>query len=189
MKILLIDNNDSFTYNLVQLVRENGQNELEVINYHKLNSKIIQSFDKIIISPGPGLPEDFPMLEKWIQEFAKTKSILGICMGHESIALAYGGKLEKQTKVFHGISKLTSAVISDEYLFDGIAKHFETGLYHSWAIDPKSFPEELIVTAKANDGIIMGLSHRKYDVKGLQFHPESIMTPVGEKMISNWLNH
>lgn len=189
MKILLIDNNDSFTYNLVQIIREHSQNQLDVINYHLLNSEIIQDYDKIIISPGPGLPEDFPMLEKWILEFGKEKSILGICIGHEAIALAFGGKLNKQGKVFHGVSKRSTINGSEEYLFENIANNFEAGLYHSWAIDPSSFPENLQITAKAEDGIIMALSHRENDIKGLQFHPESIMTPAGEQIILNWLNH
>lgn len=189
MPVLLIDNNDSFTYNLVQLVREHRQTKVDIINYHALSSEIINLYEKIIISPGPGLPEDFPMLEKWIIEFAERKSILGICLGHEAIALAFGGHLMKQKQVFHGVTKKTEIANTDESLFKGIQNKFEAGLYHSWAIDKQDFPKDLIVTAKAEDGVIMALSHTQYNIKGLQFHPESIMTLVGQQIIANWLDN
>jgi anthranilate synthase component 2 len=194
--LLLIDNYDSFTYNLLQIVEENSVMEYEVLKYDEIDSETISRFDKVLISPGPGIPDDFPNLEKWVREFGDKKSFLGICLGHEAIALAYEAKLRKLDGVFHGISKKTTVLKTDEYIFRGLPEVFEVGLYHSWALDELSFPNELDVTAKAYEvamdskggqEIIMAFSHRKYDCKGLQFHPESIMTKVGEKILKNWL--
>ncbi len=194
--LLLIDNYDSFTYNLLQIVEENSVMEYEVLKYDEIDSETVSRFDKVLISPGPGIPDDFPNLEKWVREFGDKKSFLGICLGHEAIALAYDAKLRKLDGVFHGISKKTTVLKPDEYIFRSLPEEFEVGLYHSWALDELSFPNELEITAKADDArldgaggleTIMAFSHKKYDCKGLQFHPESIMTKVGEKILKNWL--
>jgi len=186
--LLLIDNYDSFTYNLLQIVEEHSTMKYEVLKYGEVDSDTVERFDKILMSPGPGIPQDFPNLEKWVREFGNRKSFLGICLGHEAIALAYGAKLRKLPGVFHGVAKTTDVIKPADYLFTGLPEQFTGGLYHSWAVDEKSFPQELRITAKAGDGIIMAFTHKKYDCKGLQFHPESNMTRVGEKILSNWLN-
>ena len=188
MSLLLIDNYDSFTYNLLQLVRELGCMDVEVIKYGEVNSKIINQFDKILISPGPGIPSDFPNLEKWVREFESTKSILGICLGHDAIALAYNGGMRQLKRVFHGASKKMEVLVNSEYLFAGLPDVFEGGLYHSWVVDENGFPKDLQITAKTTEGEIMALAHKKFDIHGLQFHPESIMTKFGGEIIENWLN-
>ncbi len=188
MSLLLIDNYDSFTYNLLQLVREQGYMDVEVIKYGDVNSDIISHFNKILISPGPGIPKDFPNLEIWIRKFESTKSILGICLGHDAIALAYNGSMRQLNRVFHGASKTMEILEDSEYLFAGLPGVFEGGLYHSWVVDEDGFPEALQITAKSANGEIMALAHRKFDIHGLQFHPESIMTKFGGEIIGNWLN-
>lgn len=187
--LLLIDNYDSFTYNLLQIVEENSSMDFEVLKYDEIKSETIINFDKILISPGPGIPEDFPNLEKWVRDFGSNKSFLGICLGHEAIALAYGAKLYKLGGVFHGVTKQTTIVKPDDYIFRGVPGTFTGGLYHSWALEAESFPDNLEITARADDGIIMAFSHIKYDCKGLQFHPESHMTKEGVRILKNWLSH
>ncbi len=187
MKILLIDNYDSFTYNLVQIIEQHGKNEFIVLPYDKVDNNVIAGYDKILLSPGPGIPDDFPKLEAFVRRFYKEKSFFGICLGYEAIALAFGAKLYKPGDVFHGVSKKTCITQKEDYLFRDINDGFQSGLYHSWAIDKSSFPEELIIIALAEDGIIMAISHRRYDIKGIQFHPESIMTKAGGKILFNWL--
>jgi anthranilate synthase component 2 len=189
MSLLLIDNYDSFTYNLVQLVKEQGCTDIEVIKYGEVSSTIIKRFDKILISPGPGIPKDFPNLEKWILEFESTKSILGICLGHDAIAKAYNGQLQKLDGVSHGISKEMEILDHNEYLFDGLPGSFHGGLYHSWVVNEEGFPGTLQITAKSTKGNIMALAHKKFDIHGLQFHPESIMTEFGGEIIGNWLSN
>ena len=188
MSLLLIDNYDSFTYNLLQLVRERGCMDVDVVRYGEVNSGIIDQYDKILISPGPGLPSDFPNLEKWVREFESTKSILGICLGHDAIALAYNGGVRQLESVFHGASKNMEILAGDEYLFEGLPNIFKGGLYHSWVVDEAVFPQDLQITAKSAEGEIMALAHKKFDIHGLQFHPESIMTEFGSQIIGNWLN-
>ncbi len=187
MNVLIIDNNDSFTYNLAQLVEENCGAIPTILKYDEVNSQLLRKFDKIIISPGPGIPEDFPNLMKWIKMFAPQKSILGICMGHEAIAKAYGGEIEPIGKIYHGQIKTSKITDSGEKIFKDVPLEFKSGLYHSWKISEKKFPKQLIITSIAEDGVIMSIRHNKYDLTGVQFHPESIMTPYGSLMISNWL--
>lgn len=187
MSVLLIDNYDSFTYNLVQLVKEQGCMDFKVIKYGEVSSAIVQHFDKILISPGPGTPNDFPNLEKWVREFESTKSILGICLGHDAIARAYDGKLRKLDRVFHGVAKKMEVVVRDGYLFKGLPRSFHGGLYHSWVVDNEGFPDSLHIMATSEKDEIMALKHKNFDVHGLQFHPESIMTEFGGKIIKNWL--
>lgn len=188
MKVLLIDNYDSFVYNLAQLVEESGICDLEVISYDKVNENIIEGFDKFIISPGPGIPQDFPYLEKYIRTFYKQKDILGVCLGFEAIALSFGGEIIQSGKVFHGFSKKTKIIDPDNYIFKNVPNEFEAGLYHSWILDQGKFPSELKITAQADDGVIMALSHNDYNLTGFQYHPESIMTKEGKTMVWNWLN-
>lgn len=188
MKVLLIDNYDSFVYNLAQLVEETGICELEVISYDKVNETIIERFDKFIISPGPGTPSDFPNLVKFVRLFHQQKDILGVCLGFEAIALAFGGEIKQSGKIFHGFTKKTTITEPRNFIFDNIPDEFEAGLYHSWIVNEERFPAELKIIARATDDIIMAFSHRDYNTAGLLFHPESIMTKEGKTMIWNWLN-
>lgn len=188
MKVLLIDNNDSFTFNLAQIIEQSGLCELAVVPYNKVTDELIEKFDKIVISPGPGIPSDFPNLKRIVKKFYKSKSILGVCMGHEAIALAFGGSIHHKG-IFHGVVKRTSIIKADHYIFEDIPNEFEAGLYHSWALDEETFPDELEITARADDNVIMALCHKEYDLTGFQFHPESIMTKHGKQMLINWLSH
>jgi len=185
----MIDNYDSFTFNLVQIIRESGLCQIEVVSYDKVDDKLIERFDKILMSPGPGIPPDFPNLQKIVKKFYKSKSFLGICLGHEAIAMAFGGTIHHLGRVFHGITKRTKICSLKNYVFEDVPEEFEAGLYHSWALDEKTFPAELEITSRAEDGVIMAFTHKEYDLTGFQFHPESIMTKVGQKLIYNWLNH
>lgn len=188
MKVLLINNHDSFVYNLAQQVEETGLCHLDVISYDDVDEGIIDEYDKFIISPGPGIPSDFPKLQEYILKFYNTKDILGVCLGFEAIALAFGGDIFSSGKVFHGYSKRTKKTVHVDYIFDGIPDEFDAGCYHSWIINENTFPKELKITAKAEDGIIMALSHKEYNVVGFQYHPESIMTKYGKQMLFNWLS-
>lgn len=187
MKVLLIDNYDSFVFNLAQVVEETGLCTLDVVSYDAVTEDLIHSYDKFIISPGPGIPADFPKLQAFVRQFYRTKDILGVCMGHEAIALAFGGEIHQSGKVFHGFSKRTFITDPGNYIFKDIDDGFEAGLYHSWIVKESSFPKELKVTARAEDGVIMAFSHEKYNLVGFQYHPESIMTPTGSRMVRNWL--
>ena len=189
MKLLIIDNYDSFTHNLVQMIEELGMSNYQVITHDKVNINEVDMFGKILITPGPGLPDDHPMLEKVIRQYSSTKSILGVCLGHQAIAKAFGGELFKQDNVSHGITK--KIVIKDlsDYLFTNVHAEVDVGLYHSWAVSESNFPNALKVIAVSEDGVIMALSHRQNDVKGVQFHPESIMTPLGSQILRNWLEN
>ncbi|MCB0805862.1 MAG: aminodeoxychorismate/anthranilate synthase component II [Bacteroidales bacterium] len=188
MKVLLIDNNDSFTFNLLQLLRESGLCETVVIPYDEVTEQVIEKADRIIISPGPGIPDDFPNLERWILNFAAQKPFLGICLGLEAIAEAYGARLIQSGKVFHGITKSTRITAPDHPIFRGIPLNFRAGLYHSWILDEIHIPDCIEILARADDDIIMAIKHKKFNLTGLQFHPESIMTKHGSKMICNWLS-
>jgi anthranilate synthase component II len=187
--ICIIDNKDSFTYNLVQIVGKTHKKYYAVRGSEEVDIEEILSFDKILFSPGPGVPSEAGKMNEIIRRFYKTKSILGICLGHQAIAEFFGGNIFNLPKPLHGISGKIIVEAPDDYLFDGLPGEIEGGLYHSWAVDKNTLPDELKITAKSQSGIIMGISHKKYDVKGLQFHPESVMTPLGEKIIENWLLH
>lgn len=187
MKVLLIDNYDSFVYNLAQLIEESGLCDLKVLSYDEVDENAIKNFDKFIISPGPGTPPDFPKLQKFVKQFYKSKDILGVCLGHEAIALAFGGEIHHTGNVFHGFAKKSTITNEDDYIFINIPDGFEAGCYHSWALKEETFPKELKITAVAEDGIIMALQHKQYNVVGFQYHPESIMTKYGKQMVLNWL--
>ncbi|MDP2385586.1 MAG: aminodeoxychorismate/anthranilate synthase component II [Bacteroidota bacterium] len=187
-RILLIDNYDSFTYNLVHLMKSVSSFEIDVIRNDKISLQEVNAYGKILISPGPGIPSEAGIIKDVIKHYASIKSILGICLGHQAIAEVFGGKLSNLEKVFHGVA--TPINLSDERdeIFKGIPDSFSVGRYHSWQADRETFSAELKITAEDKDGIIMALAHKQYDVKGLQFHPESILTEFGKEMMFNWIN-
>jgi anthranilate synthase component 2 len=187
-KILVFDNYDSFTYNLVHAIYSLGYQDLEVHRNDKITLDEIERFDKIVLSPGPGIPEEAGLLLPVIRRYAASKSILGVCLGQQAIAQAFGGSLINLKSVLHGISTPIFVKDETEILFQGLPSVFEGGRYHSWVVDRENLPGCLHVTALDNEGQIMAISHKQFDVKGVQFHPESVLTPLGEKIISNWLN-
>jgi len=186
MKILVLDNYDSFTYNLVHILRESGCAP-DIIRNDKITVEAVKKYDKILLSPGPGIPDEAGIMKQVIEEYGPTKSILGICLGHQGIAEVYGAKLFNIPKVLHGVTSTAVVKDQDEPLFSGVTATFQATHYHSWAVKSDTITDQLKVTAVNEEGLIMGLSHVRYDVKGVQFHPESIMTPEGPKMIKNWL--
>jgi len=189
IKLLVVDNYDSFTYNLVQLIEQPGLCFCEVKKSDAIDINSVAGYDKIIFSPGAGIPAENPVMFEIIKKFSATKSILGICLGFQAIAEAFGALLTNMDNVTHGIKKNITVVDSTEYLFRDVPPNFSAGLYHSWCVSEKNFPDELKITAVSNDEIIMALAHKTYDVRGVQFHPESIMTDFGKKIIGNWLSH
>jgi anthranilate synthase component II len=186
MKILVFDNYDSFTYNLVQLVEKITGTVVDVYRNDKIGLEKIDAYDKIILSPGPGIPEEAGILLPLIKKYAAGKSILGVCLGHQAIGQAFGGKLENLENVFHGVAT-PCRIDNKNSLFKGLPGKIEVGRYHSWIVSDQDLPVELEVTARDEQGNIMGLQHRKFDVSGVQFHPESVLTPYGESIIKNWL--
>lgn len=185
-KILILDNYDSFTYNLLHLIKELGQTNIEVHRNNEISLEEVDRFDKILLSPGPGIPQEAGILLPLIKRYAATKSILGVCLGHQAIGEAFGAQLENLKEVHHGVQS-TIQIVSNESLFEGLSTEITVGRYHSWIVSKEKFPNCLKITAQDNEGAIMALSHRTYDVKGIQFHPESILTPQGKTMIANWL--
>ena len=188
MKILVLDNYDSFTYNLVHIIRALGH-PMDIYRNDKISLEEVKKYDKILLSPGPGIPDEAGIMKAVVKEYGSTKSILGICLGHQGIAEVYGAKLFNIPKVLHGVTSTGIVKDRSEYLFDRVPDSFQATHYHSWAVLPDSIPADLIVTAVNEEGLVMGLRHTRFAVKGLQFHPESIMTPEGPKMIENWINH
>jgi anthranilate synthase component 2 len=182
-RILVLDNYDSFTYNLVHYV-EAFNISCDVFRNDKISVEEAGKYDKIILSPGPGVPEEAGILLPLIREYAATKSILGVCLGHQAIGQVFGAELYNVGNVIHGKSRNTK-VINDDILFDGMDKEFQSGRYHSWAI--RNVPDPLIVTAVDDDNLVMAVRHKNYNVRGVQFHPESVMTPQGKTLIENWL--
>ena len=188
MKILVFDNYDSFTYNLVQYLEKVSNVKVDVFRNDKISLEGINRYDKILLSPGPGVPSEAGILLEVIKKYAPTKSILGVCLGQQAIGEVFGGKLINLDSVYHGVAT-EMEVIKDEILFKGIPRKFKAGRYHSWVVDSTNFPSELEITVKDENGYVMGLRHKKYDVRGVQFHPESILTEHGLEMIKNWLSH
>lgn len=186
MKLLILDNYDSFTYNLVHLVRELGA-EPEVFRNDKIALEEVKRYDKILLSPGPGIPSESGIMPALLQEYAATKSIFGVCLGHQAIGEAFGGQLLNLPLVYHGI--VTNSIITtpDELLFQGVPSVVKTCRYHSWVVDSKGFPDSLTITATNEEGLVMALRHKKYDVRGVQFHPESFLTEHGATIVRNWL--
>ena len=197
MKILVFDNYDSFTYNLVHLVEKILHQKVEVFRNDELPLEKVEQYDKIILSPGPGIPSEAGLLLPLIREFAPKKSILGVCLGHQAIGEAFGGKLVNLSTVFHGVATPVQLVAAKNgkakegkalsRLFIGMPSEIEAGRYHSWVVSEKDFPGELEITAWDNNHYVMGLQHKKFDVQGIQFHPESVLTPRGEEIMRNWL--
>jgi anthranilate synthase component 2 len=187
MKILVLDNYDSFTYNLVQYIERVLKKLVDVKRNDQLMLDEVAAYDKILISPGPGIPVEAGITLDLIKEFGSSKSILGVCLGHQAIAEAYGGTITNLSKVYHGISGKMKQLVSDDYLFSGVPDEFDAGRYHSWVVEPDTLPEELEITVQNDEGYIMAIRHREHDVKGVQFHPESMLTEYGGMMIKNWL--
>jgi anthranilate synthase component 2 len=220
MKILVFDNYDSFTYNLVHLVEKILHQKVDVYRNDQIPLEDVKAYDKIILSPGPGIPEEAGLLLPLIKEYAATKSILGVCLGHQAIGQAFGGKLTNLSTVYHGVATPVQIVNrvpiaigtakgkrqkakgeaevagshspliidhSPSLLFEGLPDEFEVGRYHSWVVSEEGFPKELEITARDANNYIMALQHKTYDVQGVQFHPESVLTPRGEEILRNWL--
>ena len=177
--ILLLDNYDSFTYNLLHAVKELGRTDVEVFRNDQITLDEVDRFDKIILSPGPGIPEEAGLLLEVIRTYAGRKPILGVCLGEQAIGQAFGGKLTNLSEVFHGI-QTNVKIKNKDYIFDDLPTEIPVGRYHSWVVDTDGFPEELVVTAISPE-------HREYDVHGIQFHPESVLTPDGKQIVGNWL--
>ena len=187
MRIVIIDNYDSFTYNLAHLVKELGA-EVEVLRNDQFQIEDLLPYDKIILSPGPGIPSEAGLLLDVIRQYAPIKPILGVCLGHQAIGEYFGGHLTNLTQVFHGVSS-TISVTTPDYIYNELPDHIEVGRYHSWVVGTQAFPDCLEITRVSEEGQIMSVRHWQYDVRGIQYHPESVLTPDGQKIISNWLEH
>ena len=188
-KVFVIDNYDSFTYNLVHILRELGlDNELEVHRNDKITVDYVEGFEKILLSPGPGLPKDAGIMPEVIKRYASSKSIMGVCLGHQGIAESFGAELFNLPTVFHGVATQTKLTDEEDVLFKGLPSQFNVCRYHSWAVTPGGLPDVLKVTAVDETGNIMAIRHKSYRVRGVQFHPESIMTEHGIQMMENWIN-
>lgn len=188
MNILLIDNYDSFTYNLSQYLEEEGGDDVEVTVWRndQFGLDDMERFDKIVLSPGPGVPDEAGLLKAVIRRYAPTKPILGVCLGEQAIGEVFGAEIYNLNTVFHGIQSSVRIVASD-YIFDNLSDSIKVGRYHSWVVGKEDFPAELEVTAVSDEGQVMALKHRRYDVHGIQFHPESILTPEGRTIIRNFI--
>jgi len=192
MKILIFDNYDSFTYNIVHVVEKIINDKVDVYRNDKIPLENVNDYDKIILSPGPGIPVESGLLLPLIKEYASSKSILGVCLGQQAIGEAFGGSLINLTTVYHGVA--TKIKVNPERtksgndMFNSLENELEVGRYHSWIVSKENFPKELEITAEDENGYIMALRHRTFDVQGVQFHPESVLTPMGEAMMRNWLN-
>ncbi|MDR0228691.1 MAG: aminodeoxychorismate/anthranilate synthase component II [Flavobacteriaceae bacterium] len=186
-QIVIIDNYDSFTYNLYQLFDEHPQCSITVIPSNEVILEDIEKYDQIVLSPGPDIPSTYPVLFDILERFKATKPILGVCLGHQTIGEFFGGELINLTQVFHGQQRQLQVIEKEELLFKGITINSPIGLYHSWALKRENLPSSLVLTAVSNDGVVMGICHRKYNIKGIQFHPESYMTKEGKQMIANWI--
>ena len=187
MKTVIIDNYDSFTYNLSQILQELGA-EVTVLRNDKFLLEDLEAYDKIVLSPGPGIPEEAGLLLDVIRSYAGKKPILGICLGEQAIGEVFGGKLVNLSSVFHGIQSPVD-LITDDYLFQGLPREIPVGRYHSWVVDKDTLPSCLETLALSKEGYIMALRHREYDIRGIQFHPESVLTLDGKRIMQNWLEH
>lgn len=190
MKILVFDNYDSFTYNLVHMIRELGYGDhMDIYRNDKIGMEEIARYDKILLSPGPGLPADAGIMEQLIKTYSVNKSILGICLGHQGIAEVFGARLFNLPVVLHGVTKTALLTSESELLFKGIPRKVRVCRYHSWAVDADSVPDDMEITAVDEENVVMGIRHKKFDVRGVQFHPEAYLTEHGMEMIHNWLKH
>ena len=187
MKIVIIDNYDSFTYNLSHLIKEIGA-EVTVIRNDQFTLNQLERFDKIVLSPGPGIPSEAGLLLDVIKTYKGRKPILGVCLGHQAIGEVFGGTLENLSDVFHGVAT-EGTQFSNDYIFDSLPKRITMGRYHSWVVSRENFPTCLEVTAVSDEGQIMALKHKNYDIHGIQFHPESVLTPEGTTILRNFIDH
>ena len=187
MKIVIIDNYDSFTYNLSHLIKEIGA-EVTVIRNNQFTLNQLERFDKIVLSPGPGIPSEAGLLLDVIKTYKGRKPILGVCLGHQAIGEVFGGTLENLSDVFHGVAT-EGTQFSNDYIFDSLPKRITMGRYHSWVVSRENFPTGLEVTAVSDEGQIMALKHKNYDIHGIQFHPESVLTPEGKTILRNFIDH
>ncbi|WP_312761343.1 aminodeoxychorismate/anthranilate synthase component II [Epilithonimonas sp.] len=185
-KILVFDNYDSFTYNLVQIIEQIVGEKVDVFRNDQISLEEIEIYDKIILSPGPGIPEEAGILLDVIKKYASTKSIFGVCLGQQAIAEAFGGSLVNLSEIYHGVATEATQT-SEHHIFNNLPKTLEVGRYHSWAVNPDDFPTELEITSIDKNGMIMSLKHKTYDVHAVQYHPESILTPYGKKILENFL--
>ncbi len=186
-KIVVIDNYDSFTYNLVHALNQITGSKVDVFRNDKVEIADLQKYTHVVLSPGPGIPDEAGNLKEIIRSLAPHKRMLGVCLGHQAIAEVFGGELINIRKVYHGVSTRISILDNEDYLFRNIEDGFEGGRYHSWIVSDENLPPELKITARAEDGEIMGMSHTEYDIKGVQFHPESILTKCGIDLLTNWV--
>ena len=188
MKLLVLDNYDSFTYNLVHIIKELGYGKhMTIARNDKITVEEVKQFDKVLLSPGPGIPDEAGILKSLIKTYAASKSILGVCLGHQAIAEVFGSELFNLSEVKHGMSGPINVLDHTNYIFDGLPATFTAAHYHSWAVKRDSINDPLIITAEDDHGLVMGIKHKEFDVHGLQFHPESIMTEHGITMIKNWI--
>jgi len=187
MKVLVINNYDSFVYNLVHMIYQLGATQIDVVMNDKIDFTQIEKYDKILLSPGPGIPAEAGMMPELLKAFYPTKSILGVCLGHQAIAENFGGTLHNLSEPLHGIAS-SAKLVEQDYLFDNMPESFKIGHYHSWVVN-QELPRELIVTAVDEQNNIMALKHEKYDVRGVQFHPESVLTEQGKTILNNWIKH
>lgn len=187
MRIAMIDNYDSFTYNLVHLVKELGA-EVKVFRNDQFQLEELEAFDKIMLSPGPGIPEEAGLLLEVVRTYAGKKPILGICLGEQAIGQVFGGKLVNLSRVFHGVQTPVH-IAREDYIFQGLPQDILVGRYHSWVVDAETLPAQLEILAVSDEIQVMALRHKEYDIRGIQFHPESVLTPEGKTMIQNWLNN
>jgi anthranilate synthase component II len=187
MKIAVIDNYDSFTYNLVHYLEDLNAN-VTVFRNDEFELNELEKFDKILLSPGPGIPDEAGLLKDVIKKYAATKSIFGVCLGLQAIGEVFGGQLTNLEKVYHGVAtKVTK--IEDDFIFNNLPNEFEVGRYHSWVVSNENLPADLIVTSTDENGQIMSMKHANFDIRGVQYHPESVLTPYGKKILENWLSH
>ena len=187
MKLLLLDNYDSFTYNILHFIKRFSAHTVDVCRNYSLSLEEINAYNRIILSPGPGIPSEFNLMKPLIKYYASVKSILGVCLGAQAISDVFGGKLINPKNVYHGFSSKITIVDSEEKIFDNLPFYMTVGRYHSWVVSECNFPLELKITARGPKGEVMALRHKYYDVAGVQFHPESILTPKGVYIIYNWL--
>lgn len=187
MKILVVDNYDSFTYNLVQYIERVLKAPVDVRRNDQVSLEEVAAYQKILISPGPGIPVEAGITLDLIRKFGPEKSILGVCLGHQAIAEAYGGSIANLSTVYHGVSGQMKQVVHDDYLLEGVPVEFDAGRYHSWVVEHETLPGELEITVENDEGYIMAIRHREHDVRGVQFHPESVLTEYGGRMILNWI--
>ena len=187
MKILVLDNYDSFTYNLVQYIERVQKVPVDVRRNDQITLKEVAAYEKILISPGPGIPIEAGISLDLIKEFGSSKSILGVCLGHQAIAEAFGGSIVNLDTVYHGVVGQMKQVITGDYLLEGIPEDFDAGRYHSWVVEHETLPRELEIIVENDEGYIMAIRHREYDVRGVQFHPESVLTEYGGRIVLNWL--